>query len=41
MAAANGYIVIVKELLLFKSDGKIVVNINARNSEGNTSLRKF
>jgi len=41
MAAANGHIEIIKELLKVKTDDKLVLNINAKNSDGSTPLRKF
>lgn len=40
MAAANGHIEVLEELLKVKKDDKIVANINARNADGSTPLRK-
>ncbi len=39
MASANGHLEVIKLLLERKKDGKPVLNLNARNSDGCTALR--
>jgi len=41
MACANGHIDVIKELLKVKKDDQLVININAKNSDGSTPLRKI
>ncbi len=40
MAAANGHVDIIREILSVKKDDKLVANLDSRNSEGCTPLRK-
>ena len=41
MACANGHVDVIKEILKVTKDGERVANINARNSDGSTPLRKM
>ncbi len=41
MACANGHLDIIKEILKAEKDGERIANINARNSDGSTPLRKI
>ena len=40
MASANGHVEVIEELLKVKKGEKVVLNINARNADGSTALRK-
>jgi len=39
MAAANGHVDIIREILNVKKDDKMVAKIDARNADGCTPLR--